>query len=148
MTDNIKQEYPLEERIDFLTSEHEIEREAAHMLIAIEYSQAREKALANPIPDNTTDTRDMIETMRQTLNAPQEIEEIKRLEQHAAILDLAFRRLMMDADLTYTNIERIDCDPMKYAAAFKAQDQYRRTVKTIKLLKKRPKPKKTRGKRT
>ena len=54
------------------------------------------------------------------------------LRQQANALNLAFQRLMQDADTLYKhNSNRVTCDPVKYAAAFKAQDQYRRTVKTL-----------------
>jgi hypothetical protein len=78
---------------------------------------------------------------------------IETLKHHADILDHAYRRLIRDADQVSSVSNTTWCSTEKYAAAFKAQDQYRRTVKTLAMLqgnkarKRREKTTKTRGKR-
>ena len=124
-----------------------IERRAALILRACEEEEARAYALANPTPENLRAIRTMVDDIREALDLMDGGGgEIARLTQQAAILHKVFQRLLYDADVTYENSDRLDCDPMKYAAAFKAQDQYRRTVKTLKALKnmkkERVKPKK------
>jgi len=132
----------------FLASDDPEDQGIGRMLMELKHQETmNEAALASPIPEHNHKTRAMVDAMRASLDTPTETNEIKRLEQQAEILDIAFRRLMIDADSTYENLDRCDCDPMKYAAAFKAQDQYRRTIKTLKLLKKHRKIKKTRGRR-
>jgi len=134
-------------RIQFLNHENPIERRAAQMMLELDLHNAQREAIENPIPEQADDIRDIIDAMRLMLEEGTERDAVERLEQQADILDIAFRRLLSDADTTYQNLGRVDCDPMKYAAAFKAQDQYRKTVKTLKALKKRGPYKKQRAKR-
>lgn len=132
-----------------------IERQAEAILRQLDQQNTLDNA---PTPQNTAMIRELVMSLHgvlarhPTTNDPDN--PMATLTYQAEILDHAFRRLIHDADTTYAATDRVDCDPMKYAAAFKAQDQYRRTVKTLtdlkaaKARKRREKSGKTRGKRT
>lgn len=120
---------------DFTNHPNPLERRAAAIIEQIN----QQHTLNNPTAEKRATIRALINDLRSTLDYDPEDEETTLLEHQAKALDHAFRRLMGDADTTFENSDQSECDPMKYAAAFKAQDQYRRTITTLKALKQKKK---------
>ena len=115
----------------------EIEAQAAHMLQVLKDNNTEDQAT---IPENIRNIQTMIADMRAALEDTQSDDYDVILSNQAKALDIAFRRLLCDAD----DLSAPACDfiPMKYAAAFKAQEQFCRTLRTLNHLKRNEKPKK------
>ncbi len=77
-------------------------------------------AALNPLLDHTPDT-----------------DTVAALEEQALMLDIAFRRLLSEADGRYLESGRPYCIPSRYIMALRAQNQYRCTVKALADLRKR-----------
>ena len=114
----------------------DIEAEAAALLQHLEYQHAIENP---PAINRATIIRPLVEELQTTLDYTADTDPEVILTHQAKALDSAFRRLLGDADTLYEGDENCDFQPMKYAAAFKAQEQFRRTLNTLRAIKQKPK---------
>ncbi len=97
----------------------------------------RFKARMRSMPEETDHAEILIRAIRDQAVTPLPKDEKAALEHQAKMLDLAFRRLLADADTTYTGVRTPSLSLNMYAAAFQAQNQYRQTVKMLSALKSR-----------
>ncbi|MGH1398644.1 MAG: hypothetical protein ACRBCT_05455 [Alphaproteobacteria bacterium] len=97
----------------------------------------RRWAVHYSVPEDTDHAEILVRAIRGQAVTPLPKTEKAALEHQAKMLDLAFRRLLADADTTYTGVRTPSLSLNMYAAAFQAQNQYRQTVKMLSALKSR-----------
>lgn len=113
------------------TNHDDLEHQAQAILRQIE----RANALENPLPETLSNIRALVGELRTALDYNPDDDQTTLLRHQARALDSAFRRLLADGDRLYEGSEKCEFEPMKYAAAFKAQEQFCRTVKALNALK-------------
>lgn len=118
------------------TKNHSTEEENETSLSPYEREEEAYTEMVQNTPPEIMTIRNIVDHMHDCLHYNSQLSDISRLRHQMDALDYAFKRLLLEGDTLSEDSGSFTCDfvPMKYAAAFRAQDQFTRTLKFLKKL--------------